>query len=374
MARAKKKRSMYMLTEPDWKKIQTGTNPDELDTAYKDAMYFIHYEIGDKQCIAAFKAWMKDASGWDVETQRQLNKLPDYNFRSSGQSCYVWQKTGYLPANVEKYIRDKMPEQLEKAKKLVEIKEEIAAKPKVVKIRQNLPDALEFVELGVDYILDGKKAPSLNQLESFNLNQAEINEFFEILDKERGEFEELTRVRLMKNRSDWDEQLVEGYSNIKKSTTKDLIAWYNDVASFIMNIKQTKKITRIRRKKPTDKAKVVKRLRYLQEFKDLDIKSENPVDIIGASEVWYYDVKRKRLGVYKSEFSGGLGVKGTSIDNYDVDSSYEKTVRKPDEVLAMFKKARANGLHKFMNDGIRGKKMIVRKRLQPNSVLLRILT
>ena len=123
MARAKKKRSMYMLTEPDWKKIQSLTNPDELDKAYRDAMYFIHYEIGDKQCIAAFKAWMKDASGWDAETQRQLTKLPDYNFRSPGQSCYVWQKTGYLPANVEKYIRDKMPEQLEKAKKLVEIKE-----------------------------------------------------------------------------------------------------------------------------------------------------------------------------------------------------------------------------------------------------------
>jgi len=103
----------------------------------------------------------------------------------------------------------------------------------------------------------------------------------------------------------------------------------------------------------------------------LGIASVNPVAIIGATEVWMYDVKRKRLCVYASEYDGGLSVKGTAIENYSDAKSYEKTIRKPEEMVPAFMKARANGLHKFM-DNIRGKKMAVKTRVQPNSVILRI--
>ena len=84
-----------------------------------------------------------------------------------------------------------------------------------------------------------------------------------------------------------------------------------------------------------------------------------------------YDIKRKRLGVYASEYAGTLGVKGTVIDNYSLTKSYEKTVRKDEQVKA-FMECRKNGLHSFM-DKVRGKKYPAKSRVQATMVLLRVI-
>jgi hypothetical protein len=140
----------------------------------------------------------------------------------------------------------------------------------------------------------------------------------------------------------------------------------------LLETKQSKKIVRIRRKKPTDKNKVVRRLKYLKDFPELNLKSVDPVDIIGASEVWVYDTARKKIGVYASEYEGTLSVKGTSVDNYSEAKSYEKTMRRPEVQVPEFMAARKNGLHKFV-DTIKGKKLSARKRLLPSMVIVRVI-
>ena len=136
----------------------------------------------------------------------------------------------------------------------------------------------------------------------------------------------------------------------------------------LLTLKETKVV---RRKKPQDPRKIVARLRYLQADKDLSIASANPIDILGSSEVWVYDIKRKRLGLYASKGSGGLGVKGTSITGYDEDLSYEKTLRKPDEQLPLITKKSKKALHEQVGK-IRGKKMKVKTRINPNMLILKV--
>ena len=104
----------------------------------------------------------------------------------------------------------------------------------------------------------------------------------------------------------------------------------------------------------------------------LDLKSIDPVEIIGASEVWFYDIKRKRLGVYASEYKGTLGVKGTAIDNYSVGKSYEVTLRKP-ELVKEFMKCRKNGLHLFMKSIRASKRYEPKTRVQQTMVLLKVI-
>jgi len=84
-----------------------------------------------------------------------------------------------------------------------------------------------------------------------------------------------------------------------------------------------------------------------------------------------YDVKRKRIGVYASEYANTLGVKGTSIDNYSTSKSYEKTVR-ADDIVKQLVDCRKNGLHPLV-DKIRSKKFPVKSRVQPSMILLRVI-
>jgi hypothetical protein len=125
-----------------------------------------------------------------------------------------------------------------------------------------------------------------------------------------------------------DEQLVEGYSYFTKAQLKKFYDFVkgiiDDCNQQLVNSKSTKSP---RARKPVPPIKLVQRLKYMKEFPDLQLKSITPTSIIGASELWVFNTKSRRLSVYK----GDLSVKGTSIIGYDVAGSNTKLVRKPEE-------------------------------------------
>jgi hypothetical protein len=74
-------------------------------------------------------------------------------------------------------------------------------------------------------------------------------------------------------------------------------------------------------------------MKFLSEEKSLGLKGV-PVDkIIGANQIWVYNVKTKVLGVYHAEDARGLTVKGSTIQNFKEDISIGKRLRKPKETL-----------------------------------------
>ena len=89
---------------------------------------------------------------------------------------------------------------------------------------------------------------------------------------------------------------------------------------------------------------------YAKDFKELKLVSINPAEIIGANELWIYNTKTRKLGKYVAAPHSQLGVKGTSIENFDTDRSVCKTLRKPAEKLKEFSKAGKIALRKFMDD------------------------
>jgi hypothetical protein len=105
-----------------------------------------------------------------------------------------------------------------------------------------------------------------------------------------------------------------------------------------------------RAKKPTDKAKVVAKMKYLKQDETLKLVSINPQDVIGAKELWVYNTKSRKLGRYVVKEFAELGIKGTSIVNYDEIKSVQKTLRKPEEQLKEFKAAGKVQLRKFLDD------------------------
>lgn len=125
-----------------------------------------------------------------------------------------------------------------------------------------------------------------------------------------------------------DEQLVEGYSYFSKAQLKKFYDFVkgiiDDCNQQLVNSKSTRSP---RARKPVPPFKLVQRLKYMKEFPDLQLKSITPTSIIGASELWIFNTKSRRLTVYK----GDLSVKGSSIIGYEVSGSNTKLVRKPEE-------------------------------------------
>jgi len=369
-ARKKQRGPVYLVKEPNWAQFSLIDNEEERAKAYRNSEYFIHHEISDKEQYASFRKWAKDHSGWDKKTIKLVQAAPDYAFLAISKYTWFFYKTGWMTVNQREYLDKKLEYITTKGQEALDAKQEKkeAVKPKVVRIE--LPLFIGAVDNSVDNIMEGKKHSSPEQLmNGVKLNKEEMSEAIAEFSGLLDELEELQRVRKIRQRNDWDEQLVEGYSHIRKPDTQKLVDWLKELMGLLSAGQVRKQV--VRRKKPQDPRKIVSRLRYKQADKDLNIASIQPVDILGATELWVYDTKRRRLGLYMSKGEGGLGVKGTSPQGWDAELSYEKTLRKPEEQLPLIMKKSRNAIHEQVGK-IRGKKMGVKLRINPNMLLLKV--
>lgn len=176
-------------------------------------------------------------------------------------------------------------------------------------------------------------------------------------------------------------QLKEGYSHIVKSDIKKFRTAIEELRSALQFVIDSAKATRKPRKtKPKSATKLVEKLKYLKVDSKFKLASINPEDIIGANELWVFNVKNRKLGKYVAtnidpkgmqRQGSGLSVKGTTILGFDPDASIQKTLRKPDAQLKEFKDAGKVKLRKFLDD-IATTDTKLNGRCNPDTVLLKI--
>jgi len=206
--------------------------------------------------------------------------------------------------------------------------------------------------------------------------------------KEKEEFEELLNYpikaqleKMDEQERDMWEQLKEGYAHLDKAAIKKFIAFYSEVESACDMLAASQKATRKPRKpKEIKKDKVVAKLKYKKEDTPLKLVSVNPIDIVGAAELWVYNTKTRKLGKYvasnidptgQNRAGSGLTVKGTTIQGFNEAESIQKTLRKPDEQLAEFKSAGKVKLRKFL-DEIKAVDIKLNGRINADVILLKV--
>jgi hypothetical protein len=169
-----------------------------------------------------------------------------------------------------------------------------------------------------------------------------------------------------------DAQLVEGYSHRTKKQIKSFIMFLTEVKNACEMLMQEAKVNRAPRKtKAVSKDKLVAKLKYMKTNEPLKLVSVNPVDIIGAGELWIYNSKTRKLGKYVASEFNTLGIKGTSITGFDENKSICKTLRKPEEKLKEFKAAGKIALRKFIED-INATDTKMNGRINEETVLLKV--
>jgi hypothetical protein len=126
-----------------------------------------------------------------------------------------------------------------------------------------------------------------------------------------------------------------------------------------------------RAKKVVPADKIVAKLKYAKTNEQLKLVSINPTEIIGAKELWVYNIKSRKVGKYVANEYLELGVKGTSITGFNSNLSVQKTLRKPEEQLKEFKAAGKVQLRKFLDD-IKAVDIKLNGRINEDIILLRI--
>jgi Skp family chaperone for outer membrane proteins len=170
-----------------------------------------------------------------------------------------------------------------------------------------------------------------------------------------------------------DKELAEGYSNFNKKELKDYLNLLNKIITDTKKLAHNAKVTRAPRKKkakPVDK--IVSKLQYKKEDNEYKIVSINPVDVVGCSQLWVFNTKTRKLGVYNSKDADGLNVKGTTLINFDDTTSIHKTLRKPEVTLPEVIKSGKVSLKKLLPN-INSVEQALTGRLNGDTILLRVI-
>jgi len=336
-------------------------NPLDYNISLMDALNHYNSAFDNKDKRKWFMSYVGKKSA-------EFNDLPDYEFRSVGTMIRLKQRDQPLQDKELKFIDDTVRDLRAKAKTGRTVsafeKKPQEDKPKV-SVQDRVAESAslhigeingmidEFIANDVDldvgsYLKANNVSPQVSKLipAAFVSMTRELEEVLEGDDK----------------------QLVEGYSFMKKTKIKKLIKALESIQASceqqVVTAKANRK-PRVRKAKPA--SVVAKGVKYMKENAELGVKSVAPEKIIGATEVWVYNCKYKKLQVYRSE---SLGIKGTTILNYDVGTSGSKTLRKPELVKGYAEMTKRNLGNEFKN--IKTKESAVNGRINEECVILRV--
>ena len=170
-----------------------------------------------------------------------------------------------------------------------------------------------------------------------------------------------------------DKDVKEGYSNISRRQQANLVKLFG---SFIVDLEKYSQFKKANRKPRVAKAKPpvmqVARIKFKKEDTELGIKSVNPSEMVGASQVWVYNVKYKRLAAYRSDSVQGIQVKGSTLQNYDPDMSECRSIRRPEAFLKVLLDASKVKSRKLLSD-LTTKGYDVTGRINDECIIVRVI-
>lgn len=170
-----------------------------------------------------------------------------------------------------------------------------------------------------------------------------------------------------------DKEYKDAYLRMGKDKIKSILAVMANIVSDAERLSgNVSKSRKPRKKKPVSFEKMVSKLQYKPKDDNFKIQSINPINLIGASQVWVFNVKSRKLGVYSALDSVGLLVKGNKLENYSVNESFSKTLRQPEKILTTVLDGGKVAMRKLM-DSINAKPSPMNGKIGKDTVILRAL-
>ena len=374
----------YTGNEPIWDYDRALTfSNEEFDHHLRQSFRYYNYYYNTKDLKKYVVAWLRQHEG--EQGVHKLDKTTIDRYQRSADCLTPFTVCALIKAHERGMpLRDRHVEYiLEAVKKVLTLKadndEDFEEKPEVKKVEVRVPTIQDrmnevakkhilYFEMLEDVLYTGETVDpkAYEYLTKNNVPQVLIGKISAVFEPRCAEVREARTTK--------DEDLKEAYSYMKASDYKRYDAFYDKLFADLTAYNQTKKATKKAAvRKPPAKEKLVRSLKYLKQDSGMKLVSINPVDIVGAEQLWVYNVKNRKLGRYVAEDQGGvLGVKGTSITGFSETKSTQKTLRKPEEQVKAFLASNKVELRKFL-DNIKTTEITLNGRINADTILLKVI-
>jgi hypothetical protein len=362
----------YTGGEPEWPQDALEWSDEDFDHLLRKSFFYYNYFYNQKDTKKYVEEWAEKSGLFNKIQVKSFKRSTDRSIPMTVCSLIMAHRAGmplksnhveFLTKSILSAISDVEPDP-----------EELTTKPKAQEYRPTIQDRLaektsELIgemEGMFDEILKNTK-PNFKPYDFLTTNkvvQAQLPKYRTVFENRKFELE-LAQAKK-------DPQLTEAYKHYKAADFKRIIGWLDLVLLALDEYRQVKQATKKARvKKAPTKEKLISKLKYAKDFKELKLVSINPAEIIGANELWVYNTKTRKLGKYVAAPHSQLSVKGTGIENFDSDKSISKTLRKPEEKLKEFAKAGKIILRKFLEE-IKATETKLNGRISTDIVLLKV--
>ena len=345
---------------------------------YKKCKNYFHFEVDNKEYVSIVKTYVKKF--YDKTTAKHILKNKDYALAKSHVAAFChWNLADKTAPEDSVNWMTGFFEGLEARGK--DIVEEIKAEEADVKknvyvpsIQERIRDAsnniIAAIEEQVDaYIDDPNKFKGFDAVKFFRsnkVNQAHCRHIRSFYEPMLAEYQHLQLPA-----SEQHPDMREGYAHLDKRAIKRGVELFQGIVSACDLITQESKATRKTRiPKPKSAEKLVAKMKYCVSDSKYAVASINPADIIGATELWVFNTKTRKIGKYVAEQHQTLQVKGTTLQFFDTNKSVAKTLRKPEQQLPEFNKSGKVQLRKFL-DNIKGVETKMNGRFNDQTVILK---
>jgi len=337
---------------------------------FMQAMNWYNYEKDKKDALAYAAAWVK--KHWPAD-YKFWAKIDEYRFsRTFGWVARMQMNGTVFEEQVQQRMAAHFQELLNEAKSVKE--EEPVAVVAAATPKRSIQDAMaekqaEFLGEAIDgeidnFITNSFKPTGYNlykYCQAHNVAKQYLAGVAAICERQLAELDLIGA----------DEQVTEAWRHAGKRDIKALrefLQTLTEDADRYSNFKKANRKPRVKKAKPAGEQ--VAKLKYLKQHEEL--KSVSAPSIVGAQQLWVYNIKNKKLGVYIAAGASGFSVKGTSLQGYDPDASVQRTLRKPDVVIPKMMSAGKVALRKILSD-LTTAETPLNGRFNEDTLLLRVL-
>lgn len=319
------------------RRVLTGyaAGPQEDFFKFKD---YVRTDVEPKLIISTIKDYIRE--NYKKESKVLLS-APEWCFRYPYfiAATIEWKKLGKeLPSNwiIERHInkfidqlREKGEQQIQKSKDQPNV---VRTSPQEI-LRQKSSDFIAEIEAVIDDFINGvwldidNYSPFL-ELKKIGAAQQIAKNAIDYYTPLKSELEDLISSK--------DKDLQEGYKHLTAKKKKEYLKLITHIIDDLEKYTQVKKAVRKPRvTKPKTADQQVKNLKFLKESAEYKIASIDPSQIIGCLRLYTFNVKTRVLTEYVSEHVDGIRVKGTTLQNINIEKSRCTRLRKPEEFLSI---------------------------------------
>lgn len=362
------------------KRVKTGLAGVPFEKGFRSVQFYFFENLDKKDYAPIIKSYIKEK--YSKADQKVIFANKEYVFNNFNYAAGIyWIKAGLdfqpedstFPGGLERYISGLIENGHKQMMQKDDEAEEgvVVAAPKLSiadriknKVQETIMVDLDELE---DSWIENEKTPAIdvyNLFKKYELKGIAVEHVKKRIQTWTDHYTEAVNKTC--------DQMVEGYSHLTKKELKRRIDECNKMLIDLGKLKSS--ATRKARVPKTPKAKAadkqVAKMKYKINDSEYKLESISPMLIVGATKLYTFNTKTRKVAVYITDNPNGFEVSGSSIKGFVQETSVTFKLRKPDEVLPVILSKAPKAIEKTL-DGIKAVRSSANGRINTDTIILK---